>query len=184
MLKAHLTRDDAEQYILGALAPEKAAALEAHTVECEPCARLLQEEALLEEQAHEVAATFAPREHRVLRPATWGGRRVAAGAMSALLAAAASLALVVHRGGTPPPTSLPPSAHASAGPVVEFDEGAEVPQVVMVACPDLATEAECTQSAVARGLLVLSPGGVAEVPRYEGHSGFPAGALPSGPASL
>ncbi|MBJ6760918.1 hypothetical protein JGU66_09090 [Myxococcaceae bacterium JPH2] len=183
MLKAHLTRDDAEQYILGALAPEKAAALEAHTVECEPCALLLQEEALLEEQTREIAATFAPREHRVLRPAAWGGRRMAAGAVSALLAAAASLALVVHRGGTTP-TSLPPSAHASAGPVVEFDEGAEIPRVVMVACPDLATEAECTESAVARGLLVLSPGGVAEVPRYEGHSGFPTGALPSGPASL
>ncbi|MFP2924830.1 zf-HC2 domain-containing protein, partial [Pyxidicoccus sp. 3LG] len=77
MLKPHLTRDSAEQYILGALAPEKAAALEAHTLECEPCARLLQEEAVLSEQLEEVASTF-PREDRVIRPARWHVRRAAA----------------------------------------------------------------------------------------------------------
>ncbi|MFP2911701.1 zf-HC2 domain-containing protein, partial [Pyxidicoccus sp. 3LFB2] len=80
MLKPHLTRDSAEQYILGALSPEASAALEAHTLECEPCALLLQEEAVLSEELHEVARTF-PREDRVIRPARWHVRRVAAGAV-------------------------------------------------------------------------------------------------------
>ena len=171
MLKPHLTRDSAEQYILGALSPEASAALEAHTLECEPCALLLQEEAVLSEQFEEVAQAF-PREDRVIRPARWFGRRAAAGAVSAALAAAASLALVLLPGGR--------GHHPSGGvgsaltsPVLE--EGSQ--QAIVVACPNLTTEDSCTQNAAERGLLVQNPWGTGEVPRYEARTGLPEGAL-------
>jgi anti-sigma factor RsiW len=179
MLRPHLTRDAAEQYILGALPPEKAAALEAHTLECEPCAVLLQQEALLEEQVREVAAAF-PREDRVLRPARWHVRRAAAGAVGALLAAAASLAILLHTGG-PRPSILPGPVLPEEGLALVPDPGASQ---AVVACPDLATQSTCTQSATERGLLVLYPGGLGEVPRYEARTGLPEGALRSRPASL
>ena len=74
MLKPHLTRDSAEQYILGALSPEASAALEAHTLECEPCARLLQEEAVLSEQLHEVALPVVERQCVADKSLTLGDR--------------------------------------------------------------------------------------------------------------
>ncbi|RKH35010.1 zf-HC2 domain-containing protein, partial [Corallococcus llansteffanensis] len=85
----HLTRDRTEQYLLGALPPDAAAELEAHTLTCEPCARLLQEEALLEEQLYEVAASV-PREAEVIRPARWH-RPVAAAAVAMAVAASVFL---------------------------------------------------------------------------------------------
>lgn len=175
MLKPHLTRDSAEQYILGALAPEKAASLEAHTLECEPCARLLQEEALLSEQLHEVASTHAPAVH-VIRPARWETRRLTAGLTGAALAAAAAWAFVVLPGGRQPPVSSPLAIHtAPSAPGLET-EVAE-PQAIVVACPDLATQESCTQEAEERGLLVQYPWGTGEVPRYEARTGLPEGAL-------
>jgi anti-sigma factor RsiW len=171
MLKPHLTRDSAEQYILGALSPEASAALEAHTLECDPCAVLLQEEAVLSEQLEEVAQAF-PREDRVIRPARWLGRRAAAGAVSAALAAAASLALVLLPGGR----GHPPSGgvgSALTSPALEV--GAQ--QAIVVACPNLTTQDSCTQNAAERGLLVLNPWGTGEVPRYEARTGLPEGAL-------
>ncbi|NMO18579.1 hypothetical protein HPC49_30370 [Pyxidicoccus fallax] len=174
MLKPHLTRDSAEQYILGALSPESAATLEAHTLECEPCARLLQEEALLSEQLQEVAQSFPP-EVRVIRPARWHVRRVAAGAVSAALAAAASLALVLLPGGRGShPSTVVSGGVAPAALELELD----APRAIVVACPDLATQDSCAQAAEERGLLVQSPlGTTGNVPRYEARTGLPEGAL-------
>lgn len=177
MLKPHLTRDSAEQYILGALSPEASAALEAHTLECEPCARLLQEEAVLSEQLHEVAQAF-PREDRVIRPARWHARRAAAGAVGAALAAAASLALVLLPGGRGPhPSGVAGGGVTSAA--LELEVGA--PQAVVVDCPNLTTQDSCLRDAEDRGLLVQSPSGTLAVPRYEGHAGLPQGAIARGP---
>ncbi|MBZ4421141.1 zf-HC2 domain-containing protein [Myxococcus sp. RHSTA-1-4] len=173
MLKPHLTRDSAEQYILGALSPEASAALEAHTLECEPCARLLQEEAVLSEQLQEVAQSF-PREDRVIRPARWHVRRAAAGAVGAALAAAASLALVLLPGGRAPhPSGV--AGRATTTAALELEMGA--PRAIVVACPDLATQDSCMQAAEERGLLVQYPWGTGEVPRYEARTGLPEGAL-------
>jgi anti-sigma factor RsiW len=172
MSDPHLSPSDAENYVLGALDPESERKLESHTLVCEACARLLQQEALLEEQLREVAST-APRGNNVTRPARW---RVAALAGPAL-AAAAALALVVLR---PEPVSNPvPETMA----VISLDLPVEAPSVV-VACPDLTTQEECTEAAAARGLLVQYPLGMGEVPRYEGSAGLPKGALSSRPASL
>ncbi|NTX15182.1 zf-HC2 domain-containing protein [Myxococcus sp. CA056] len=177
MLKPHLTRDSAEQYILGALAPEKAAALEAHTLECEPCAVLLQEEALLSEQLTEAASTF-PQEERVIRPAAWHARRAVTGAAIAALAAAASLALVLLTGDKAPHPSLPDSLDSRPPMVaVDLDDGDSPTKTNVVACPDLATQDFCRRKAAERGLLVMNPGGTAEVPRYEARTGLPEGAL-------
>jgi hypothetical protein len=173
MLKPHLTRDSAEQYILGALSPEASAALEAHTLECEPCALLLQEEAVLSEQLHEVAQAF-PREDRVIRPARWHVRRVAVGAVGAALAAAASLALVLLPGSRGVHPSGP-GARGMTSPSLELEVGA--PQAQFVSCPNLANQDACLQEAEDRGLLVQSPSGTFEVPRYEARTGLPEGAL-------
>jgi hypothetical protein len=173
MLKPHLTRDSAEQYILGALAPEKAAALEAHTLECEPCAQLLQEEALLSEQLTEVGSTF-PREDRVIRPAHWHVRRAAAGAVGAALAAAASLALVLLPGGRGTVPASPATLSVKA-PTVELDMG--TPRSTIGCFGDLSTQEACAAQAEARGLLVQHPWGMGEVPRYEARTGLPEGAL-------
>ncbi|AEI62174.1 zf-HC2 domain-containing protein [Corallococcus macrosporus] len=176
MLKPHLTRDSAEQYILGALAPEKAASLEAHTLECEPCARLLQEEALLSEQLHEVASTCSPAA-AVIRPARWDARRHVAGLAGAALAAAAAVVFVVLPGERPPPASPRTIALDVTPPTVGLETEVAEPQAIVVACPDLATQASCTQAAEERGLLVQYPWGTGEVPRYEARTGLPEGAL-------
>jgi anti-sigma factor RsiW len=173
MTEPHLTPSDMEQYILGALDPERERKLEAHTLVCEPCALLLQQDAQLEELLREVAAT-APREDNVVRPARW---RVAALVVGPALAAAAALALMVSHPGQvsqPAPASMP---------VLALDLPVELPSAV-VACPDLTTQESCTEAAAARGLLVQYPLGMGEVPRYEGSTGLPAGALSSRPASL
>jgi hypothetical protein len=174
MSDLHLTPSDTEQYILGALDSELERKLEAHTLVCNACARLLQQEALLEEQLREVAST-APREDNVIRPARW--RRTAALVVGPVLAAAAAVALVVsHPGHVPGPA---PTATAS----LALELPSELPSMV-VACPDLTTQESCAQAAAARGLLVQYPLGMGEVPRYEGSAGLPSGALSSRPASL
>jgi anti-sigma factor RsiW len=177
MTEPHLTPADTEQYILGALDPERERKLEAHTLVCEACALLLQQEAMLEEQLREVAST-APPEDNVLRPARWRVARVAAVAAAPALAAAAALALMVSQ-----PGQVPSQPEPRSMPVLALDLPVELPTVV-VACPDLSTQESCTQDAAARGLLVQGPLGVGEVPRYEGSAGIPAGALSSRPASL
>ncbi|AGC42973.1 hypothetical protein MYSTI_01641 [Myxococcus stipitatus DSM 14675] len=181
MLKPHLTRDSAEQYILGALAPEKAAALEAHTLECEPCAVLLQEEAMLSEQLAEVASSIPPRE-RVLRPAAWSGRKTMTSA--AIAAIAASLALVMLPSKNPR-GSAPTKPLDATAPSVALELDQDDAPTHVVACPDLATQDDCTRKATERGYLVMNPGGIAEVPRYEAHTGLPEGAFNArGPVSL
>jgi anti-sigma factor RsiW len=175
MTEPHLTPSDAEQYILGALDPELERKLEAHTLVCDACARLLQQEALLEEQLREVAST-APREDNVIRPARWRvGRLAAMAAVPAMAAAAAALVLVVSH---PARVSRPVTTMA-----LSMDLPTEAPSMV-VACPDLTTQESCTEAAAARGLLVQYPVGMGEVPRYEGSAGLPSRSLPSRPASL
>jgi anti-sigma factor RsiW len=104
MKSPHPTATDFEHYILGALGPEAAARLEAHTLECPVCARRLHQEALLEERLREVAR--APRGATVLRPARWHAVRKAAVLVGGL--AAAALALLM----APPPGALPGPAAA------------------------------------------------------------------------
>lgn len=178
MSDPHLTPSDAEQYILGALDPERERKLEAHTLVCDACARLLQQEAMLEEQLREVASA-APREDNVVRPARWRVGRVAALVVGPALAAAAALALVVSQ----PKQVSRPAPTTVAGMTMDLDLPTELPGTV-VACPDLSTQESCAEEAAARGLLVQYPLGMAEVPRYEGNVGLPVGALPSHPASL
>jgi len=176
MTEPHLTPSDTEQYILGALDPERERKLEAHTLVCEACARLLQQEALLEEQLREVAST-APREDNVIRPARWRVARVAALVVGPALAAAAALALMVSHPGVESHPAQEPAV------VLTLELPMDLPSTV-VACPDLTTQESCTSAAAARGLLVQYPFGMGEVPRYEGSKGIPAGALSSRPASL
>ncbi len=172
----HLTRDRTEQYLLGALPPEAAAELEAHTLTCEPCARLLQEEALLEEQLYEVAASL-PRDTVGVRPSRW--HRPAAVA-AALVAVAASVFLLLRPGGEAGSPPVPP-VEASA---IAAQEAEEAPRDIVVACPDLATQEHCLRSASSRGLLVYHPGGQGEVPRYDTTSGLRQLALSSRPSAL
>jgi hypothetical protein len=174
MSDSHLNASEAEQYILGALEPALERKLEAHTLVCDACARLLQQEAILEEQLREVAHTASLPEN-VVRPARWSVRRVAAVALGPCLAAAAALALMLSH---PAQVSQPVEPEPMA---VELPVS---PPPGMVACPDLPSQDSCAQSAAARGLLVQYPVGMGEVPRYEGNVGLPAGALRSRPASL
>ncbi|RYZ36884.1 MAG: hypothetical protein EOO71_30130 [Myxococcaceae bacterium] len=174
----HLTRDRTEQYLLGALPPDAAAELEAHTLTCDACASLLQQEALLDEQLHEVAAA-ASREAVVLRPARWR-RPVAAAA--ALMAVAASVFLMLRptQGPGTEPGPVPTVATVEEPPQEDDTE----PLDILVACPDLATQEHCLRSASARGLLVYHPGGMGEVPRYDASARRPEVDLSSRPAAL
>ncbi len=171
MNQPHIHPADAEQYVLGALQPEEAAALEAHTLVCQPCALLLQREALLEEQLREVARAPVP-EARVIRPARWSRPRVSA-AVGVMMVAAAAVTILVLR----PEQAVQPRTQDEDFPVMALPlELPERPQR-LVACPDLTSQDACTSEALARGLLVQYPLGVGEVPRYEGHSGIPTDAL-------
>jgi len=171
MTQSHLRPADAELYVLGALEPQAAADLEAHTLTCPSCATLLQREALLEEQLREVGQAAAPQA-QVLRPARWqrGPWSAAAGA---LLATAATLAFFVLR----------PQQATAPLPVDDFPVMAqpmlELPEEPMrlVACPDLTSQESCASEALSRGLMVQYPQGVGQVPRYEGHAGLPQGAF-------
>jgi hypothetical protein len=175
----HIRPADAEQYVLGALGPEAAAALEAHTLDCPSCALLLQREALLEEQLREVARAPA-LEARVIRPARWNRPRASA-AVGGMMAAAAAVALLVLR----PEQAVQPRSQDDGFPVMALP--VDLPRMPerLVACPDLDSQETCASEALARGLLVQYPQGVGEVPRYEGHAGLPAGVLnASGPHPL
>ncbi|PTL79404.1 hypothetical protein [Vitiosangium sp. GDMCC 1.1324] len=179
MNQPHIRPADAEQYVLGALEPEAAAALEAHTIQCTPCALILQREALLEEQLREVAQA-ASVQARVIRPARWNRVRTSAAA-GVMMAAAAAVLMVVLR----PERAVHPLTQDDDFPVMALPlELPETPER-LVACPDLDSQETCATEALARGLLVQYPQGVGEVPRYEGYAGLPAGALnASGPYSL
>lgn len=185
MNQPHIQPADAEQYVLGALEPEAAAALEAHTLACSPCALVLQREALLEEQLREVAQApvqEAREEARIIRPARWNRPRVSASAAAGvMMAAAAAVTLLVLR----PEQAVQPRTQDEDFPVMALPlELPELPER-LVACPDLTSQESCASEALARGLLVQYPQGVGEVPRYEGHAGLPPGALlAEGPHSL
>lgn len=171
MLEAHLTRVDVEQYVIGALGPEASAKLEAHTLVCDPCAVLLQQECLFEEQLREVAEA-APSAPVLVRPARW--RRVVATVVGPALAAAAAVGFLMLQPPAPVRPAAPRLLAAQELPL-------ELPRVV--ACPDMSTQDSCAADAAARGLMVQYPLG--EVPRYEGYAGLPAGALSqNGPAPL
>ena len=173
MNQPHIHPADAEQYVLGAMEPGAAAALEAHTLACSPCALILQREALLEEQLREVAQAPA-QEAQVIRPARWNRPRVSASAaVGVMMAAAAAVTLLVLR----PEQAAQPHTLDEDFPVMALPlELPEVPER-LVACPDLTSQEACASEALARGLLVQYPQGVGEVPRYEGHSGIPTDAL-------
>lgn len=175
----HIRPADAEQYVLGALEPEAAATLEAHTLDCPPCALLLQQEALLEEQLREVAQAPALRSN-VLRPAFWSRARSSAAA-GVMMAAAAAVTLLVLR----PERAVHPRAQDEGFPVMALPVDLPEAPERLVACPDLDSQETCASEALARGLLVQYPQGVGEVPRYEGYAGLPPGVLDdSGPHSL
>ncbi|WP_375771573.1 zf-HC2 domain-containing protein [Archangium gephyra] len=182
MNQPHIHPTDAEQYVLGALEPEAAAALEAHTVACPPCALVLQREALMEEQLREVAQATV-EEARVIRPARWNRPRVSASAAAGvMMAAAAAVTLLVLR---PERSVVRPPTQDEDFPVLALPlELPEMPER-LVACPDLTSQEACASEALARGLLVQYPLGVGEVPRYEGRAGLPTDALnATGPYSL
>lgn len=176
MSPPHLRPEEAEQYVLGALSPEAAQALEQHTLQCDACARLLQREALLEEQLREVVRSV-PAQKGLVRPSRWHEARLPA-LVGGLAALAAGLLLLVSRPGPSLPT-----------PAVEETSATELPLELsraparLVACPDPTSQDTCVAQAQARGLLVQFPQGVGEVPRYEGHAGFPR-ELASGPSFL
>lgn len=179
MNQRHIHPAEAELYVLGEMEPEAAAALEAHTLECAPCAAVLQREALLEEQLREVAqATVPDPQPQVLRPARWS--RPARAAVGVLLAAAAAVALVLLR-----PEQADPSPPQNDFPILALPESLPEEPLRLVACPDLSSQEACAAQAFARGLMVQYPQGVGEVPRYDGHAGLPPGVLEAdGPYSL
>jgi hypothetical protein len=188
----HFTRDDAEAYVLGALEPARSSALEAHAAECEPCSRLLQAEALLEEDLRQVAQQGLPTglPGKLLRlPAARLARRALRPV--AALAAAAALAFLAVRHEAPAPlpesapvvTQLPQVAPQglpgiNAGPL-DLDGATAADTGRVVACPDLATRASCLASANAQGLMVQYPEAAGDVPRYEARVAVPQGALTS-----
>jgi anti-sigma factor RsiW len=178
MKSPHPTATDFEHYILGALGPEAAARLEAHTLECPVCARRLHQEALLEERLREVAR--APRGATVLRPARWHAVRKAAVLVGGLAAAALAL-LMAPPPGAPSPV-LPPleDGFPEMAPV----RGSPGTAARLVACPDLASQETCAAEALARGLWVEYPRGLGEVPRYEGSAGRASHLLASSPSPL
>ena len=112
-LTPHLTRDRTEQYLLGALPPEASAELEAHTLTCEACARLLQQEALLEEQLYEVAAAM-PRDAVVVRPARW--HRPAAVAASVMVGTMWSATVPTPVIQVTVPSAIRPASLSRVGP--------------------------------------------------------------------
>lgn len=175
----HIRPADAEQYVLGALEPEAAAALEAHTLDCPPCALVLQREALLEEQLREVAQAPEVRS-KVIRPAFWNRARSSAAA-GVMMAAAAAVTLLVLR----PERAVHPRTQDEDFPVLALPVDLSEAPERLVACPDLESQETCASDALARGLLVQYPQGVGEVPRYEGYAGLPPGVFDdSGPHSL
>ncbi|WNZ66185.1 hypothetical protein QEG98_08500 [Myxococcus sp. MxC21-1] len=80
-------------------------------------------------------------------------------------------------GGRQPPDAPRTLALHVEPPSVELELEVAEPHSIVVACPDLATQASCTQAAEERGLLVQYPWGTGEVPRYEARTGLPEGAL-------
>ncbi|HEX8536092.1 MAG TPA: hypothetical protein VF664_01415, partial [Cystobacter sp.] len=137
MNQPHIHPADAEQYVLGALEPEAAAALEAHTLDCAPCALVLQREALLEEQLREVAQAAVAVEAQVIRPARWNRPRVSASAaVGVMMAAAAAVMLLVLR----PEQAVRPPTQDEDFPVTALPlELPEMPER-LVACPDLTSQ--------------------------------------------
>jgi anti-sigma factor RsiW len=175
-MSPHLNREAAEQYVLGALTPEATTALEQHTLGCAPCARILQGEALLDEQLRELARTPPPQSPAV-RPARWRKTRLPA-LVGGMLAIAAALLLLVLRPGRPAPPSTGEDFPLMAPPL-ELSRASER----LVACPDPTSQDTCIAQAQAHGLLVQYPEGAGEVPRYDGHAGFRR-ELAAGPSLL
>lgn len=178
MKSPHPPPEAFEQYVLGALGPEAAAALEHHTLDCQSCTLALQREALLEERLREVARAPAPPA-TVLRPARWRRPPPVASALAALLAAAAAVLVLLPR---PEPQRSPATPEDVPELALSMDLPEHPPR--LVACPDPTSQDTCAAEALARGLLVQYPQGVGDVPRYEGHAGLPTGALASRPSLL
>jgi hypothetical protein len=176
----HPSPADLEHYVLGALEPQAAARLEAHTLECPDCARRLHQEALLEEHLREVAR--APRvAARGVRPARWNALRRAAPALGLMAAAALALLLVPVRTERP---STTPLVEEDDFPMMAPLGSAPSTAERLVACPDPTSQDSCASEALARGLWVQYPRGLGAIPRYEGHAGLPLDRLAAGPSAL
>lgn len=130
-----------EAWVLGALAPHDAHALETHVAGCTPCAQALAREAQLELRLHHVgtaappAVPVAPLRH-IPQPL------VVLGGLAALAAAVLALVRV-----DPPP---PPE---------------RAPQVAL--CQDPGSAADCVARAHFDGVVAVGPGNALEIPRYD-----------------
>ena len=165
-----VTAEEAGAWVVGALAPEAAAALEAHVVGCAPCADVLAGEARAEAELVQVAQAARPRA-RVLAFA----RRHLAPALPALtgVGVAAASALLVF---------LPLGSPGTPAVTEDLVQRTVAAEQVVVACPDPSIRESCMVDATQRGLMVQYPESPDNVPRYEGASA--SAPVASGPAPL
>lgn len=138
-MPGHVSPDDLEQYVIGALDAASASWVEAHAARCEACAKALASEAQLELSMFEVAAL----------PAALGGARQRRARIAATLTGLTALAagvlwlFSVER-------SPPENGH---------------PRIVR--CADTRSAAECIAQAQFDGVLTIGPDSQLVVPRYE-----------------
>lgn len=137
-MQKHLVTDIVEQYVIGALDPESVRFVEGHVAQCPACARLLQEEAALEVQLHELG-----HDGQVIALSSRRRRTGAVLASVAVLAAAVVAFFLVE--------SQPP---ASAQPRVRR-------------CEDVSTASACISKAQFDGVITIGPDREPIVPRYE-----------------
>lgn len=98
-MQRHLVGDTVEQYVIGALDPESVRFVEAHVAQCEPCARLLREEAQLEVTLYRLAEGGVGQQ----RPS----RKTVGALVASVVALAAGVALVVVLRTEPETTARP-----------------------------------------------------------------------------
>ena len=135
----HLVTDIVEQYVIGALDAESVRFVEGHVAQCEPCAKLLQQEARLEVALHETA--------RLTKVVSLSTRRRRVGAVVASAAAllAAGLVLVFSLERDPPQAAQPKLRQ----------------------CADATTATECISQGQFDGVITIGPNNEPIVPRYD-----------------
>ncbi len=149
-MQRHLGADVVEQYVMGALDVESSRFVETHVAQCEACARVLQEEAMLEVALHEVASL-----KKVVSLADRRRRRLGAVAASAAVAAAAALVVVLSFERPPPHEKSP-----------RFQN-----------CTEASTARDCISRAQFDGVITIGPNRQPIVPRYD-LVGSSEGAVP------
>ncbi len=138
-MPGHVSPDDLEQYVIGALDAASVSWVEAHVAQCEPCAKALTREATLELALFDVAALPPSLSGVRQRPA-----RIAA-ALTAVTALAAG-ALWLFSVERPPPENGHPR---------------------IARCVDSRSAAECIAQAQFDGVITIGPDRQVLVPRYE-----------------